>query len=751
MSRGNAEQPSAQTPKGPGSPNRVETAVQGRPENGPQGRPEAAVQNGPQRGIQDRQQPGPQGNPQARNPQEGGKGDSKGAGPQGGGAQGGGPQGGNPQGRGPQGGSPQAGGPQGGSAQSGNPQARVGGPQARSEQPNAQQPPQRTPDVKTPGPQQPSGGPSDRKPTAGPVAGATGKPPDGEHKSSNGQTAREEQVAATRTGGAAAARGGGGPQGSGAAVRPPQPGGPRPAGPASGGTAQPKQASNQQAPNQQAQATKQPPTKAAGQGATAVAPTQPRPTTSSSPAGPSAPTTRPETAGAIPVWDPPAPPPPKQSLLARLGFGKKTEQVESDSAAPPVQQAPTPQTSTTQPPSQQPATSKPMTSPPAGAQPRPPQQAGVEAAATGGRAPQARTPQQQQPGTQPSRPGGGQGTSANQGAAAGLTAAAATAAATTQARQQAPAQPGISQSPVRAGDNTGGTPRVAGNAPPTMAPPVPGQPTTAPPVPGQARVPTSPPSGAPGPFPMPAPVQALREAATQNNPVVAAAPEVTDTPEDHHGAKSKVGVARRTRKARLRLSRLDPWSVMKTSFLFSIAAGIMLVVAVYVDLDRAEYVSGCSTRSTKSSRSVVSTPGDTTPFRIQEYINTQKVMGVDGLDRLRRRGDLHRARHPGLVPLQPGRHHARRPGDHPRRGLTRRTVCRRGPLRPVSRSCRVSGTNVHVRSGCATQFATLYGVRNVCRARTRDRVRANQGVRWQGSIPLRGGSRTDLRRSLRIR
>jgi hypothetical protein len=29
--------------------------------------------------------------------------------------------------------------------------------------------------------------------------------------------------------------------------------------------------------------------------------------------------------------------------------------------------------------------------------------------------------------------------------------------------------------------------------------------------------------------------------------------------------------------------------------------------------------------------SVVSTPGDTTPFRIQEYINTQKVMGVAAL------------------------------------------------------------------------------------------------------------------------
>ena len=39
---------------------------------------------------------------------------------------------------------------------------------------------------------------------------------------------------------------------------------------------------------------------------------------------------------------------------------------------------------------------------------------------------------------------------------------------------------------------------------------------------------------------------------------------------------------RRTRKARLRLARIDPWSVMKTTFLFSIAFGIMLVVATFV-------------------------------------------------------------------------------------------------------------------------------------------------------------------------
>ncbi len=107
-------------------------------------------------------------------------------------------------------------------------------------------------------------------------------------------------------------------------------------------------------------------------------------------------------------------------------------------------------------------------------------------------------------------------------------------------------------------------------------------------------------------------------------PVAAPSEQVVTSP------KHKVGAARRTRKARLRLSRLDPWSVMKTSFLFSIAAGIMLVVAVYV----VWTVIGASSLFDSINdivKSVVSTPGDTTPFRIQEYINTQKVMGVAAL------------------------------------------------------------------------------------------------------------------------
>ena len=94
--------------------------------------------------------------------------------------------------------------------------------------------------------------------------------------------------------------------------------------------------------------------------------------------------------------------------------------------------------------------------------------------------------------------------------------------------------------------------------------------------------------------------------------------------------KPKAGTARRTRKARLRLSRLDPWSVMKTSFLFSIAAGIMLVVAVYV-VWTVLATSGLFDSVNEIVASVVSTPGDTTPFRIEEYINNQKVMGISAL------------------------------------------------------------------------------------------------------------------------
>lgn len=92
----------------------------------------------------------------------------------------------------------------------------------------------------------------------------------------------------------------------------------------------------------------------------------------------------------------------------------------------------------------------------------------------------------------------------------------------------------------------------------------------------------------------------------------------------------RAGVARRTRKARLRLSQVDPWSVMKTAFLFAVAAGIVLWVAtgtVWAVISS----SGMFEEINKMVGDIIQTPGDDTPFRIQDYISTSKVMGTAAL------------------------------------------------------------------------------------------------------------------------
>jgi hypothetical protein len=479
VSKGNAEQPSAQhpsveAPKGPSSPNRVEM--------GPQAR----------QGVQE--------HPPTRGPED---------------------------------------------QSNGNGSEKPTGAENRS----AAAPQQRTP--------------QERTPAGGAGSGPTAKPPDDVHKISNGQNkqSREEQLAAAQKGAAATAT-----QGAGART-----------------SAPPVQAKSAQPPS-----TQQRPQPQAAGGQPAAAPPQNQPP-ATAPGTPPAPNTGPAenpAPHAVPVWDPPPPPQPKQSLLARLGIAKKAAPPEDESAAPPVLQTPAAIPATAPPPT---AADAPAADPPA-----------ADAPAAGTAAPQARTPAQPHPAAQPKPPAG---------------------------------QPSVPQTQGRMEDTTGRTPTVQGGGRPGGAVvPTTGPQSTGPQATGpQARVPGPPTHpGAPGPFPVPAPVQALKDAATQTNPAIAAVPSQAAIPEVHHPAKPKVGVARRTRKARLRLSRLDPWSVMKTSFLFSIAAGIMLVVAVY-SIWTVLSTSHLFDSINEIVRSVVSTPGDTTPFRIQEYINTQKVMGVTAL------------------------------------------------------------------------------------------------------------------------
>ncbi|MCW2844272.1 MAG: hypothetical protein JWN22_2188 [Nocardioides sp.] len=85
------------------------------------------------------------------------------------------------------------------------------------------------------------------------------------------------------------------------------------------------------------------------------------------------------------------------------------------------------------------------------------------------------------------------------------------------------------------------------------------------------------------------------------------------------------GSARRTRRASLRLVQVDAWSVMKTSFLLSIALGIVLVVAVAIIWS----VLGAAGVWDSINSIVQQAVGgdDSKNFDIQEYAGTSRVLG----------------------------------------------------------------------------------------------------------------------------
>ena len=95
------------------------------------------------------------------------------------------------------------------------------------------------------------------------------------------------------------------------------------------------------------------------------------------------------------------------------------------------------------------------------------------------------------------------------------------------------------------------------------------------------------------------------------------------------GRQPKPSSRPQTRKARLRMSRIDPWSVMKTAFLLSIAFGIVTWVAVFI-IWSAIGAAGVFDNINNTVQEVLGTP-TAEPFRIENYINTGKVMGFTTL------------------------------------------------------------------------------------------------------------------------
>ncbi|MFC4495593.1 DUF3566 domain-containing protein [Streptomyces ovatisporus] len=69
---------------------------------------------------------------------------------------------------------------------------------------------------------------------------------------------------------------------------------------------------------------------------------------------------------------------------------------------------------------------------------------------------------------------------------------------------------------------------------------------------------------------------------TGPGPASAAGPGVTAGTDAVRRPRTGARTVPRTRKARLRVAKTDPWSVMKVSFLLSIALGVCTIVAVSV-------------------------------------------------------------------------------------------------------------------------------------------------------------------------
>jgi hypothetical protein len=101
-------------------------------------------------------------------------------------------------------------------------------------------------------------------------------------------------------------------------------------------------------------------------------------------------------------------------------------------------------------------------------------------------------------------------------------------------------------------------------------------------------------------------------------PAPAAAPAST--------TRRRPAPSRAPRRARLRLSRIDPWSVMKVSFLLSIAFGIVTVVSVFM-VWSVLGAAGVWSSINNTVSDTVSSGNNVSTFNIEDYLGMSRVLG----------------------------------------------------------------------------------------------------------------------------
>jgi hypothetical protein len=107
---------------------------------------------------------------------------------------------------------------------------------------------------------------------------------------------------------------------------------------------------------------------------------------------------------------------------------------------------------------------------------------------------------------------------------------------------------------------------------------------------------------------------------TAQVPVVPVSPAATAT------QRSARTPGRAPRRARLRLSRIDPWSVMKVSFLLSIAFGIVTVVSVFM-VWSVLGAAGVWDSINNTVSDTVSSGNNVSSFDITDYLGMSRVLG----------------------------------------------------------------------------------------------------------------------------
>jgi hypothetical protein len=120
----------------------------------------------------------------------------------------------------------------------------------------------------------------------------------------------------------------------------------------------------------------------------------------------------------------------------------------------------------------------------------------------------------------------------------------------------------------------------------------------------------------------------LANAADEHRANARAEPRPVTPQSPKSGPQKKTAAApgkRPPRRARLRLTRIDPWSVMKTAFLLAIALGVVTVVSVLM----VWTVLGAAGVWDSINETVTNILGGESAgdFDVENYIGTSRVMG----------------------------------------------------------------------------------------------------------------------------